>query len=188
VWLCQPCGQSIRAYDIIYLRGWTWRTKYTHYLGGVGTGCGEGNEGVECGRSVNCLAAKTVEHEIDCDAESLAALQEEAAKVEADGTGRSWKGTSYMMQEIEGVGGVVKGKVKKRVKVGAVVREYQDEREKGVQRLEREASGRVRSWCAWCERVVPGPEDIRDEGLPETAKVRPASSSGSSGFSIVIGR
>ncbi|OCK79115.1 hypothetical protein K432DRAFT_383360 [Lepidopterella palustris CBS 459.81] len=182
IWLCQACGHSLRTADKTYMLGWTWRTKYTRYLGGLGTGIGEGNEGVECGRGAACLAAKMVEHEIDCDAESLAQLHEEAAKVEAEGTGRSWKGTSYFMQEIEGVGGVVKKKVKKRVAVGAVVREHEDEREKGINILTREVSGKVRSWCAWCERVIPGHEDF------EVESTRPASSSGSSGFSVVVGQ
>src|SRR4051812_2156915 len=48
VWFCQPCGQQLKSADTLYLRGWTWRTKYSHYLGGVGTGAGEGNEGVQC--------------------------------------------------------------------------------------------------------------------------------------------
>ncbi|KAF2502759.1 hypothetical protein BU16DRAFT_449791 [Lophium mytilinum] len=188
VWLCQPCGQSLRAYDIMYLRGWTWRTTYTRSRGGIGTGIGEGIESVECGRKANCLAARTVEHETECDAESLAALQKEAARVEAEGTGRSWKGTSYMMQEVEGVGGVVKRKAKKLVKVGAGVKEFQEEHEKGVQRLEREANHQLRSWCDWCERVVPGPEDLKAQASQEAGEVKPESSKGSSGFSIVVGR
>ena len=186
IWLCQPCGQSLRSADTTYLRGWTWRTRYSHYLGGLGTGIGEGNEGVECGRGAACLAAKTVEQEIDCDAASLVTLQEEAAKVEAEGTGRSWKGTSYLMQEIEGVGGVVKKKAKKRVCVGAVVREHEDEHERAVQFLEREVLGKVRSWCAWCERVIPSKKDLEAKNVAK--EVRPTSSSGSSGFSVVFGQ
>ena len=61
----------------------------------------------------------------------------------------------YHSQEMEGIGGVVKKKVKKRVKVGATVWEFDDERETG-RYLEREASGKLRSWCGWCDRVVPG--------------------------------
>src|SRR5690348_10556066 len=49
VWLCAPCGKDLRNADTMYVRGWSWRTRYSHYLGGVGTGAGEGNEGVECG-------------------------------------------------------------------------------------------------------------------------------------------
>ena len=67
-------------------------------------------------------------------------------------------GPGYLRQEVEGLGGVMKKKVKKRVKVGATVWEYDDERESGKY-LEREASGEQRSWCAWCSRVVLGRED-----------------------------
>lgn len=133
----------------MYIRAWTWRTRYSHYLGGVGTGAGEGNEGVECGRGPSCLAAKIVEHEIDCDAETLASIE---------GTDR-WRGTSYHAQEIEGVGGVFKMKVKKQVRVGETVKIYVDERNRSIQYLEREVGGKLRSWCSWCERVVPGEKD-----------------------------
>ena len=64
----------------------------------------------------------------------------------------------YLRQEIEGIGGVVKKKVKKRVKVGATVKEHEDEREKAGY-LEREAKGLERSWCGWCERVISGAKD-----------------------------
>ncbi|KAF2186260.1 hypothetical protein K469DRAFT_706928 [Zopfia rhizophila CBS 207.26] len=169
VWLCQPCGQHLRSADTMYVRGWTWRTRYSHYLGGVGTGAGEGNEGVECGRGPSCLAAKIVEHEMDCDAEMLAAFEGKGKE-----SGRSWKGSSYMAQEIEGVGGVVKMKAKKQVLVGHVVKIYEDEKDCSIQYLGRENEGRLRSWCAWCERVVLGQSD-----LEERDGKRPASSSGS---------
>jgi len=64
----------------------------------------------------------------------------------------------YLRQEIEGVGGVVKKKVKKKVRTGATVCEFDDERESGKY-LEREASGLQRSWCGWCNRVVMGERD-----------------------------
>lgn len=64
-------------------------------------------------------------------------------------------------QEVEGIGGVVKKKMKTRMKVGAPVREWEDERE-GGQLLGREISGRERSWCAWCDRVVPGQADLEN--------------------------
>ena len=59
----------------------------------------------------------------------------------------------YLRQEVEGIGGVVKKKVKKRVRVGATVCEFDDERSSGKY-LAREASGRERSWCGWCDRVI----------------------------------
>ena len=67
----------------------------------------------------------------------------------------------YLRQEVEGIGGVVKKKVKRRVKVGRAVREFEDEREH-AEYLEREGRGEERSWCAWCWRVVRGKRD-RDE-------------------------
>lgn len=142
------------------MRGWTWRTRYSTYLGGLGTGIGEGHEGVECGLGHLCLAAREVEKEIDCDADELAELRREMDRVEMEGGahGRRWSGTSYLTQEMEGIGGVVKKKVKRRVRVGCVVKEYEEERETGVY-LKREQEGEARSWCAWCERAVPGEKD-----------------------------
>lgn len=63
------------------------------------------------------------------------------------------------MQEIEGIGGVVKKKVKRRLLVGDVVQEFEDERE-GGKYLEREQQGLDRSWCSWCARVVLSNKDL----------------------------
>lgn len=90
--------------------------------------------------------------------DEVAALELEASEVNE--SGRRWSGTSYLVQEIEGVGGVVKKKVRRRVWVGATVREWEAERCTGLY-LERERAGGVRSWCAWCERVVPGVKDVK---------------------------
>jgi len=138
-----------------YERAWTWRKNYSTYLGGLGTGIGEGVEGVQCGRHSSCLAAKIVEQEVDCDAEALRAIEEEAEKIASDGTGRIWQGTSFAVQEIDGIGGVVKKKIKKLIPVGAYVEEKEDEREGKRGYLDREIKGEVRSWCSWCERVIP---------------------------------
>ena len=161
VWLCAPCGKDLKNADTNYVRGWSWRTRYSHYLGGVGTGAGEGEQGVECGRGAACLGAKLVEHET-CEAETLAAL---AAKDRSHNTPESperWRGTSYLAQEIEGIGGVLKVKHKKYTRVGECVKMYEDEREKSVQWLPRENEGKLRSWCSWCQRVVPGEKDKVD--------------------------
>lgn len=69
VWLCQPCGRSLRSSDQEYESIWKWRTRYLPSLGGLGTGIGEGDRGVPCGRGGDCVAAREVEQEIDCDAE-----------------------------------------------------------------------------------------------------------------------
>ena len=155
VWLCQPCGQALRQNDTVYKGGWNWRARYSTYLGVLGTGIGEGNEGVPCGRGRACLAAKVVEQEVDCDTLTLQQLEEEA-----EALGRSWEGGGFEVQEIEGVGGVVKRKVKKLVLLGKRVPEHEDERSGAVRYLSREENGDVRSWCSWCERVVPSKKDV----------------------------
>jgi hypothetical protein len=149
----------------MYIRAWTWRTRYSHYLGGVGTGAGEGNEGVECGRGSGCLSARIVEHETDATTN----IEETPDSPER------WKGTSYHAQEIEGIGGVFKMKAKRQVRVGECVKIYEDEKDQSIQYLKLEVAGKLRSWCSWCERVVPGEKD-----LAERVGARPASSGSSS--------
>lgn len=138
----------MRAADTIYMRGWSWRTRYST-CGGFGAGLGEGVEGVECGRGARCSAASQVEQEVECDAGELAAIEAEMEKAQLDGHG--WVGTSYTTQEMVGIGGQVKKKVKKMVVVGAAVKEYEDERADGSY-LRREQTGVNRSWCSWCAR------------------------------------
>ena len=65
----------------------------------------------------------------------------------------------YWRQEVEGIGGVVKKKAKKMVRVGRTVREYEDERE-SANYLGREIKGENRSWCGWCGRVIMGTRDL----------------------------
>jgi hypothetical protein len=163
----------LRNADTLYVRAWTWRTRYSHYLGGVGTGAGEGNEGVECGRGPSCLAARIVEHEVNYDGETTLA--------DSQGTSRSpdrWTGSSYHAQEIEGIGGWMKMKAKKQVSVGDCVKIYEDEKDQSIQYLQREVAGKLRSWCSWCERVVLGERD-----RAEAAGERPPSSGSSSASS-----
>jgi hypothetical protein len=177
IFLCHDCGKKLRSDDATYMHGWKWRTHYSAKLGGLGAGIGEGHEGVKCGRNKACLASRIVETETECSADEVAILQRDAERVDMEGLGRSWEGTSYLAQEIEGVGGALKLKVKKRMRVGAVVKEYEDER-KGHRGgfLQREREGLVRSWCAWCERVIPGIKDT-EEGSGRRGSS--ASSSGS---------
>ncbi|KAJ9307777.1 hypothetical protein DTO217A2_2781 [Paecilomyces variotii] len=173
VWLCQPCGQTLRSDDTTYRRVWTWRTRYSTYLGGgLGTGIGEGCQGVKCGRGEHCLAAQEIELEV-CDADERAAgvhdhhvhgnvtshNHERSDSPHVDSLdNRDGEEPGYFKQEIVGIGGVVKCKAKKRVTVGSCVLEYEDERETGKY-LRREESGQDRSWCGWCWRVVPGKHD-----------------------------
>ncbi|KAI9752384.1 MAG: Isocitrate dehydrogenase [NADP], mitochondrial precursor (Oxalosuccinate decarboxylase) [Chaenotheca gracillima] len=202
VWLCQACGLSLPSADTTYHRVWAWRTRYGAYLGaylggGVGTGLVKGNEGVQCGRNGDCLAAKEIEVEVDCDAVDLANAAAAAAAAAATTTvppsvavaaaaasaseqtmwernrnGRQGyesdeeKGPSYERQEIEGIGGVVKKKIKRMEPVGKVVNEWSDEREAGGGGwMGREKRGEQRSWCGWCGRVVPGKKDRGILGL-----------------------
>lgn len=68
----------------------------------------------------------------------------------------------YLKQEIEGLGGIVKKKYRKRERVGGTVKEWEEERD-GEEVLRREKEGWERSWCGWCGRVVRerDAEDLR---------------------------
>ena len=188
--LCGPCGQNLRAADTTYKRVWTWRSRYSTHIGGLGTGMGEGDQGQKCGRGAGCLdptGEGIAWVEIDCsdqvspqtsrpgsvrglvmvggggDDEQQQQQQEQSlggdvmASAEHRDRERERSG-GYLQQEIEGIGGVVKKKIRKRIRVGATVWEFDDERESG-RYLEREASGRCRSWCGWCGRVAEGEKD-----------------------------
>lgn len=170
VWLCTQCGMTLRSNDTTYRRVWAWRTRYSTYLGGgLGTGIGEGCQGVKCGRGENCLAAQEIEVEVDCEAnegsgsgsDTSSTAQSPAAPPSFgyEGIGVSTEShddeePGYFRQEVIGLGGTVKHKSKKRVNVGACVVEYEDERDTGNY-LEREEKGLYRAWCGWCSRVIP---------------------------------
>ncbi|KAI5245122.1 hypothetical protein E4T42_06887 [Aureobasidium subglaciale] len=140
IWICSPCGTTLRTHDTSYTRAWTWRSRYsTSSTSPLGTGIGHGIEGVQCGRESHCLSSRTIYKEIECDATDTR-------------TG------GYFLQEMEGIGGVVKKKVKRRVEVGEVVREDVDEGE-GGRFLAREVEGLDRSWCSWCARVILSNKD-----------------------------
>lgn len=113
-----------------------------------------------CGRASACLSARTFEKELDVSDAEMAMLLSASEQVEQDGSGRSWRGGSWVVQECEGVGGGMRMKTKKRERVGGAVREFEDERDGGKKALERETKGERRSWCAWCQRVVPGQKDL----------------------------
>lgn len=173
VWLCAPCGKDLRNADTHYVRGWSYRTTYTRMLGGLGVGFGEGIEGVECGRGSACLGSRIVEHET-CEQNLLDTIE----RSQTPESPERWRGSCYLTQEIEGIGGVLKVKHKKQVRVGECVKLYEDEKTKSIQYLEREVKGELRSWCSWCERVV---RSKKDEA--EVAGNRPTSSGSSSSSS-----
>ncbi|KAJ9486044.1 hypothetical protein VN97_g7307 [Penicillium thymicola] len=155
VWLCTQCGMTLRSNDTTYRRVWAWRTRYSTYLGGgLGTGIGEGSQGVKCGRGENCLAAQEIELEVDCEADERSGSGSDtssAAQSPAAPPSFGYEGIDvsdshddeepgYFRQEVIGLGGIVKHKSKKRVNVGACVVEYEDERDTGNY-LEREEKG-----------------------------------------------
>ncbi|KAH7148413.1 hypothetical protein EDB81DRAFT_462614 [Dactylonectria macrodidyma] len=174
VWLCQPCGRSIRGADHEYQRIWRWRNQY----GEIGTGIGEGDRGVICGREADCCGAKEREQQLDCDAEDArdgnviqapAPAPTTAAPVDVlidslrlahERTPSPQLGPGYNRHEIEGIGGIVKRKRVRMVRVGACVPEWDDERGIGNKILGREIRGARRSWCGWCWRVIPGDKDL----------------------------
>ncbi|KAK3944078.1 hypothetical protein QBC46DRAFT_375260 [Diplogelasinospora grovesii] len=201
VWLCQPCGRSIRGDDYSYKGIWRWRNQYGEVLGGLGTGIGEGDRGVICGRESECCAAREREQETDCDAEDareadglLLGTTPTHSATNSNGSLGLWSGPGsvgslsslsstgggytptgtpgpdrrtpspalkpgYERHEIEGIGGVMKKKLLRMVKIGACVPEWEDEKARG-EILGREVQGRVRSWCGWCWRVIPGKKDF----------------------------
>jgi hypothetical protein len=117
---------------------------------------------VKCGRGERCLAAEDIEVEVDCEVDDWTSDHSENPHTPHNhnhtdllhAEGRDDEEPGYLRQEIVGVGGVVKQKVKKRVRVGACVEEHEDERETAAY-LKRESLGHIRSWCGWCSRVVP---------------------------------
>ncbi|OAR00495.1 hypothetical protein LLEC1_00807 [Akanthomyces lecanii] len=209
VWLCQPCGRTIRNADSDYIRIWRWRTHYGETLGCLGTGIGDADRGVICGREERCLAAREREQEIDCDAEdarssrassSASSSSSDHPTTPSSGTNQHGGSSSYFpvvasstsydlhpidnlkddaasertpsplllgpgyaRHEIEGIGGIVKRKLVRMVRVGKCVPEWEEERSAG-RVLGREIRHEARSWCGWCWRVVPG----RDDRLPST--------------------
>ncbi|ATY65799.1 hypothetical protein A9K55_002081 [Cordyceps militaris] len=220
VWLCQPCGRTIRNADHDYIRIWRWRNHYGEVLGCLGTGIGDADRGVICGREEQCLAAREREQEIDCDAEDARSSRTPSTSSSSDynpatppgGGGHDTSyfsiiasspsdsntieflmgedaaarartpsplllGPGYERHEIEGIGGIVKRKLVRMVRVGRCVPEWEEERT-SARVLGREARGESRSWCGWCRRVVPGREDLRpkDAGtmLPLRAGVQTA--------------
>ncbi|OTB09168.1 hypothetical protein M426DRAFT_316462 [Hypoxylon sp. CI-4A] len=176
VWLCQPCGRSIRGADHDYKAIWKWRNQYGEVLGGLGTGIGEGDRGVICGREASCRGSKEREQETDCDAADAREQDENNGGMlspwatpspasSISGSPPSERRTpspqlrpGYARHEIEGISGVIKTKLVRIVRVGACVPEFEDEKKKG-EILGREVSGQRRSWCGWCWRVIPGARD-----------------------------
>ncbi len=109
-----------------------------------------------------------MEVEFDCSAPSSSSGESnhsEGSAAEGEGGGTPLmekEEAGYWRQEVEGLGGIVKKKYRKRERVGGTVKEWEDERE-GGEVLEREKRGEERSWCGWCGRVVLGGRDLEPE-------------------------
>lgn len=241
VWLCQPCGRGIRNTDCEYQqyetrlypglprglnaltplhlalsRIWHWRSHYGEVLGGLGTGIGDGDRGVICGRETRCLAAREIEHEVDCDAEDarwcgepgsaprglslnsaapspfaissattdhavlpvaampMASFLLDGLQHENDRAPSPQIGPGYERHEIEGIGGRVKRKLVRMVRVGACVPEAVDEIGLGRRVLGPEVRGDARSWCGWCWRVIPASQDVTSHGVGVQSMDRPS--------------
>jgi len=125
---------------------------------------GEGDQGQKCGRGEECLDAVEGELEIDCAERTASLLSPGSIATSLDSEQKSEeRSAGYLRQEVEGIGGVVKKKVKTRIRVGATVWEHDDERSSGKY-LDGEVSGQERSWCGWCGRVVKGQRDREVHG------------------------
>jgi hypothetical protein len=83
-----------------------------------------------------------------------------------DANGEVVPGQGYLIREVEGNGGFMKKKAVGKQLIGAVVMgdmpgeagaSGQSERK---EYLGREVRGEQRSWCGWCQRVIPGKNDV----------------------------
>lgn len=67
-------------------------------------------------------------------------------------------GPGYSRHEVEGIGNKIKTVKVSMIRIGGCVPEWKEEKAAG-QSLRREIGGDVRSWCGWCDRVIPGKSD-----------------------------
>lgn len=127
---------------------------------------------MKCARGRECEGAVDVEVEFECSSGGGRNASDSSLSGASDGGGEREGSESpwgekdeagYLWQEIEGLGGVVKKKVRKRERVGGTVKEWEDEREGKDEALGREKRGAERSWCGWCGRVVLGGRDLEKE-------------------------
>ncbi|KAL8870553.1 MAG: hypothetical protein Q9174_003433 [Haloplaca sp. 1 TL-2023] len=156
------CYPDLAKADTYYRRIWEWRTKYTSDVGGIGTGIGEGNEGVECYRGEKCMATHEVQHEFvppEMDAMNDRESSDSSSETPWTRPKEKLERAGDWQQEIEGIGGRMKKKYKQSTKVGKPVKEWEDERAGKEDVLGREFRGEARSWCGWCGRVIWGKKD-----------------------------
>lgn len=118
-------------------------------------------ESVRCWLGAQCLSAKEVEVEVEVEAEAQV-----RGRAWQDGGGHYGESAAgYECQEVEGVGGAMKGKRKVKVGIGGWVTGWDmqgDENESSPKRRRTatvQDPSEARSWCGWCERVVLGSRD-----------------------------
>ncbi|KAI5307166.1 hypothetical protein KEM56_003582 [Ascosphaera pollenicola] len=170
-WLCIPCTRAQHNEDTMYRGGWTWRSKYSSlFAPGTWAGIGEGCEGVKCGRGAECFAAQEAEVEIEGSHSDSQSEDGTTSPHDPESIHHQFHGSpGYFRQEIVGIGGRVRHKIKKRIAVGACVEEYPEERDTGTY-LVRETTGSIRSWCGWCSRVIPSKAEKMALGNDESMK------------------
>jgi hypothetical protein len=123
--------------DHAYSQLWEWLKRYSESMEGLME-----QSKVRCARDQRCLDAETVHVEVACDVADRAGVNV--------GTAPEKREPGYFRQEMMGIGGVIKQKRWQDVTVGRVVDLALHD---GLLKEERE--GRVRSWCGWCDRVIP---------------------------------
>ena len=144
-------------------------------------------ESVRCWRGARCLGAKEVEVEVEVETETqqrvYARAQEKSRENSNSNAAHHHHAATagYAWQEVEGVGGVMKGKRRVKVGIGGRVMSWASSRPEGLglglslsgsgsesaERRQRDGTARdpveeekeSRSWCGWCERVVLGRKD-----------------------------
>lgn len=157
VWLCQPCGRSIRGKDQTYRRIWQWRSRY------IEVGITDGDRGVTCGREADCLGAIDTEVEMDSAGEIPPPPSSTPSPPPSDRDSPGAEPRSgYNVHQFEGAGGCVTNKTVVKMRVGESVPEWHDEK-CASQILRREVEGKVRRWCGWCWRVLPGEDDFKKQ-------------------------
>ncbi|POS85850.1 hypothetical protein EPUL_001540 [Erysiphe pulchra] len=154
------CGRSIRNADQEYLSVWKWSTRILPSLGGLGIGLREANRGVSCGLGEKCSRAREVVLEIDCDAEDARENHISNRSENQNSTRFADKlRPGYNRHEIEGIGGVMKNKLVKMVKVGECVSGSEKDGKDDDNILALEIQGELRSWCSWCHKVIPANDE-----------------------------
>ncbi|KHJ33033.1 putative sulfate transporter [Erysiphe necator] len=162
IWLCKTCGQSILNADQEYQSIWRWSRRILPSLGGLGIGITEANRGIYCGFGDHCSKAREVELEIYSDAEDARDKYFFNRSEDLNGTSYIDKSRpGYNRHEIEGIGGVMKNKLVKMVKISECVSGIEADGKDNDNVLALEIEGKLRSWCSWCQKVIPRNDEYK---------------------------